>query len=196
MKKMLAILMAAAMLLALCACGSAAPAATESAPAASAAEAPAAEAPAEEAAGEAAADSDLAYIQGKGTLVVGITDFAPMDYKEGNEWKSKSTWVKCTAWGNLATALSRMSFAQGDRVMVEGELRNNNWVNQQTHEQHSEMYVIVTEMRKMARPKSSGNAGGASAQAKEQGGQTQKPKPEYQQAYEAQMQQDMNDLPF
>ncbi len=29
-----------------------------------------------------AADSDLAYIQGKGTLVVGITDFAPMDYQE------------------------------------------------------------------------------------------------------------------
>lgn len=86
MKKMLAILMAAAMLLALCACGSAAPAATESAPADSAAEAPAAEAPAEEAAGEAAADSDLAYIQGKGTLVVGITDFAPMDYQENGEW--------------------------------------------------------------------------------------------------------------
>lgn len=117
-------------------------------------------------------------------------------YKEGNEWKSKSTWVKCTAWGNLATALSRMSFAQGDRVMVEGELRNNNWVNSQTNEQHSEMYVIVTEMRKMARSKSNGNTGGASAQAKEQGGQAQKPKPEYQQAYEAQMQQDMNDLLF
>lgn len=32
-------------------------------------------------------DSDVAYIQGKGTLVVGITDFAPMDYKEGSdEW--------------------------------------------------------------------------------------------------------------
>lgn len=31
-------------------------------------------------------DSDLAYIQDKGALVVGITDFAPMDYKdeEGN----------------------------------------------------------------------------------------------------------------
>lgn len=35
----------------------------------------------------AAADSDVAYIQGKGTLVVGITDFAPMDYKDANgEW--------------------------------------------------------------------------------------------------------------
>ena len=35
-----------------------------------------------------AADSDLAYIQGKGKLVVGITDFAPMDYQEegSEEW--------------------------------------------------------------------------------------------------------------
>ena len=35
----------------------------------------------------ASADSDVAYIQGKGTLIVGITDFAPMDYKnESGEW--------------------------------------------------------------------------------------------------------------
>lgn len=32
-------------------------------------------------------DSDLAYIKQKGTLVVGITDFAPMDYEDANgEW--------------------------------------------------------------------------------------------------------------
>lgn len=32
-------------------------------------------------------DSDVAYIQGKGTLIVGITDFAPMDYQDGSdEW--------------------------------------------------------------------------------------------------------------
>ena len=36
---------------------------------------------------EAAGDSDLAYVQGKGTLVVGITDFEPMDYKdESGNW--------------------------------------------------------------------------------------------------------------
>ena len=36
---------------------------------------------------EASADADLAYVQDKGTLVVGITDFAPMDYKDDNgEW--------------------------------------------------------------------------------------------------------------
>ena len=32
------------------------------------------------------ADSDVSYIKEKGTLVVGITDFAPMDYQEGGEW--------------------------------------------------------------------------------------------------------------
>ena len=32
-------------------------------------------------------DSDLAYVKDKGTLVVGITDFAPMDYKDENgDW--------------------------------------------------------------------------------------------------------------
>ncbi|MBQ2388207.1 MAG: transporter substrate-binding domain-containing protein [Clostridia bacterium] len=37
---------------------------------------------------DAAKDSDLAYIQDKGTLIVGITDFEPMDYKEdgSDEW--------------------------------------------------------------------------------------------------------------
>ena len=37
---------------------------------------------------DATKDSDLAYIQDKGTLIVGITDFEPMDYKEdgSDEW--------------------------------------------------------------------------------------------------------------
>ena len=33
------------------------------------------------------ADSDMAYVKDKGTLVVGMTDFAPMDYRDDNgEW--------------------------------------------------------------------------------------------------------------
>ena len=37
--------------------------------------------------GSASAESDLAYILDKGTLVVAITDFAPMDYQDANgEW--------------------------------------------------------------------------------------------------------------
>ena len=76
MKKILSMILALTMIFALCACGqSAAPAATE-APAAADTTAPA-----------EAADSDLAYVQGKGTLIVGITDFEPMDYKnDAGEW--------------------------------------------------------------------------------------------------------------
>lgn len=34
-----------------------------------------------------ASDSDVSYIQGKGTLIVGITEFEPMDYKDASgEW--------------------------------------------------------------------------------------------------------------
>ena len=32
------------------------------------------------------AKTDMEYVKEKGTLIVGITDFAPMDYKEGDEW--------------------------------------------------------------------------------------------------------------
>ena len=53
----------------------------------SATPAPESAAPAETAPVETAAGSDLSYVQDKGTLVVGMTDFAPMDYKDENgEW--------------------------------------------------------------------------------------------------------------
>ena len=92
MKKIIALLLACMMLIACTACAAkaepAAPAQDASSEPAAAAETPAAEeteeAPAAE---EAAADSDIAYIQANGKLVVGITDFAPMDYQdESGEW--------------------------------------------------------------------------------------------------------------
>ena len=71
MKKTFALLLALVLALScLTACGSA-----SSAPAATTAPAPTEAAP---------ADSDLAYIQGKGTMIVGITDYEPMDFKDGN----------------------------------------------------------------------------------------------------------------
>lgn len=74
MKKLFALLLAAMMVLSLAACGGSDTAAEDTA--------------AEDTATEETAESDVAYVQDKGTLVVGITDFAPMDYKaEGSdEW--------------------------------------------------------------------------------------------------------------
>ena len=82
MKKIIALLMAAAMVLAMAACGASnAASLTESAASEALAAAESAVASAAEVVADAT-DSDMAYVQTKGTLVVGITDFEPMDYKD------------------------------------------------------------------------------------------------------------------
>ena len=98
MKKLMAIALTAAMSLGLLAgCGSSSSTASE-APASSAASSAVSETPAssavssaaEEAAASSTADaaeSDLEYVKANGKLVVGITDFEPMDYKdESGNW--------------------------------------------------------------------------------------------------------------
>lgn len=71
MKKIFALILACLMMFSLAACGGNTDSETTTA-------APDAE----------TAASDLAYIRDKGTLIVGITDYAPMDYKEegSDEW--------------------------------------------------------------------------------------------------------------
>lgn len=106
MKKMLTLMIALAMAVTLAACGSGEREASGGAPAASDASSgdasdtssgdasdASADGTSEDGSDEASsgdassADSDLEYVKSKGTLVVGITDFEPMDYKdESGEW--------------------------------------------------------------------------------------------------------------
>ena len=85
-KKALSVLLSAAFALSFAACGGSSGASSAvSASSASSAAGSAEAAVSSEAAGET--ESDLAYVQDKGTLVVGMTDFAPMDYRDENgEW--------------------------------------------------------------------------------------------------------------
>lgn len=97
MKKLIAVMLAGAVTAAMVTgCGGGNTDTPADAPAET--ETPAEDAPAETEAGEdteaapedaqaASGESDLAYVQDKGTLVVGITDFEPMDYKsEDGSW--------------------------------------------------------------------------------------------------------------
>ena len=92
MKKMLSLVMAITMCLSLAACsgGTTSQGESSQSPAAStpAASTPAASSSQGASSTPADAESDLAYVQDQGTLYVGITNFAPMDYKEAgsDEW--------------------------------------------------------------------------------------------------------------
>ena len=61
-------------------------------------------------------DSDLAYVQSKGTLVVGITNFEPMDYQKSGS----SEWVGFDA--DMAKAFAKS-------IGVEAEFVEINWDN-------------------------------------------------------------------
>ena len=83
MKKLLALMLALVMVFALAACGDSGSAATD-APSAEPTDTAESAAPSE---GGDTAESDLAYVQDKGTLIVGITEFEPMDYQNADgEW--------------------------------------------------------------------------------------------------------------
>ena len=64
----------------------------------------------------AAADSDLEYVKSQGKLVVGITDFAPMDYKEDGS----DEWIGFDA---------DMAKAFAESIGVEAEFLEINWNN-------------------------------------------------------------------
>ena len=64
---------------------------------------------------EARADSDLSYVQGKGKLVVGITDFEPMDYQD-----ESGNWIGFDA---------DMAKAFGESIGVSVEFTEIDWDN-------------------------------------------------------------------
>lgn len=102
-KKLWALLLALAMVLSLAACGGKDGNADGSASAVPPEDQTAGDA----GSGQADAESDLAYVQGKGTLVVGMTDFAPMDYRDAD-----GNWIGFDA--DMASA-----FAESLGVQVE-----------------------------------------------------------------------------
>lgn len=115
MKKLSALLLALVMAVSLTACGGgdAAPSASES-PSAPA-ESPAESAAPSESPAESAGESDVAYVQDKGTLVVGITEFEPMDFQDAD-----GNWVGFDA---------DMAKAFAESLGVEAEFQIIDWDN-------------------------------------------------------------------
>ena len=103
MKKLISMALAAGMAVSLAACGSAA----SSAPAADSAASGVASTT------EAAADSDLAYIQGKGKMTIGYTVYEPMNYTD--------------AEGNFTGFDTELATAVCEKLGVEPDFVEINW---------------------------------------------------------------------
>lgn len=104
MKKLTALLMTLLMVMSLVACGNSSDSDSKSDSDAKA-----------EADGGSSDESDLAYVQDKGTLVVGITDFEPMDYKDDD-----GSWIGFDA---------DMAKAFAESLGVEAEFVEIDWDN-------------------------------------------------------------------
>ena len=115
MKKMLSLVMAITMCLSLAACsgGTTSQGESSQSPAAST---PAASSSQGASSTPADAESDLAYVQDQGTLYVGITNFAPMDYKEAGS----DEWIGFDA---------DMAKAFAENIGVKAEFVEINWDN-------------------------------------------------------------------
>ncbi len=86
MKKLITMMLTLAMVFSLAACGNSDNAGDSSGDTADS-QAESQDSQEEDSSDASDADSDLAYVKDKGTLVVGITEFEPMDYKdESGEW--------------------------------------------------------------------------------------------------------------
>ena len=101
MKKLISMALAAGMAVSLAACGGAA---SSSAPAADSAAASTT---------EAAADSDLAYIQGKGKMTIGYTVYEPMNYTDAD--------------GNFTGFDTELATAVCEKLGVEPDFVELNW---------------------------------------------------------------------
>ena len=103
MKRFLSMFVAGAMALSLAACGGAASTSTAASASGSAAGS----------AASASADSDLAYIQGKGKMVIGYTVYAPMNYTDDE--------------GNFTGFDTELATAVCEKLGVEPEFVEINW---------------------------------------------------------------------
>lgn len=120
MKKIIALLMAVLMIGAvLAACGETADTKTDAT-----ADQKATEAATEAATADEAATDDLAYVTGKGTLIVGVTDFAPMDTKDASgEWVGFDADMAKKFAESLGVAVQFVEIDWDNKVL---ELQNKN----------------------------------------------------------------------
>lgn len=70
-------------------------------------------------------------------------------FKKGDEWQDEPLFIDCEAWDTGAERIQN-DFVKGDRILIEGELRQDHWEDKATGQKRSKTYVRVTRFQSFA----------------------------------------------
>ena len=83
-----------------------------------------------------------------GVKIIKFSIATNKNYKENEEWKTKTDWHNITAFGKLCELINAK---KGDVVYIEGELSNNEYTDQNGVKHYS--YNVIANVYKNLSPK-------------------------------------------
>ncbi len=98
-------------------------------------------------------DPELRHIP-SGTPVTDFTIASNRIFSIGGEKKEEVSFIKCTVWSKAAEIIAQYC-KKGQRIGVEGRLKQHSWDDQQTGQKRSSIEVVVDNFQFLS-PKGSG----------------------------------------
>lgn len=77
------------------------------------------------------------------TFSIAIALWVPKDSEE-----SRTLWMHCKAWRGLANHIA-LTFVKGDKVLIQGEIEQEDWIDKQSGDKKSRMILSVREIGKI-----------------------------------------------
>jgi len=105
---------------------------------------------------------------GRGTAVTDLSIATERRYKQGDEWKSKTVWIKAVLFGRRAE-VAKEYLGKGSRVFIAGELDVNEWEDRNGQKRY-DLRIMASDMVFLGskegggRESSSGGSGGGGGQ--------------------------------
>jgi len=83
-------------------------------------------------------DPDIKHLD-SGTTVANFSVATNKSYKQGEEWKSRTTWHRIVAWRYIAEQLERrmerVGSLKGKQVFVQGDMEDREWTDSDGNKQ-------------------------------------------------------------
>ena len=76
-----------------------------------------------------------------GTAVVNFSMALSRRYKVGDDWQEKTDFVDVTMFGKRGEAFAKFH-KKGAKALIEGSLRQDVWMDKQTEQRRSKVYVV------------------------------------------------------